>query len=234
MTGAGDARAPEVPGGGRPVPRLRAALGRFHAARPWDHNAHYHRAVLRRLPRRFGAALDVGCGSGDLARLLARRAEAVTGIDADPGIVAKARATTPDTVPVVFATADALDEQAAPGPYAVLTCVAVLHHLPLAEALASFRARLAPGGTLVVAGLHREETLADRAVSLLAVVAHALVAGWKHRGGGQTSRPPAMTTRTRPATRGLAEIRRTARTVLPGARVRRRLFWRYVLEWKRP
>ncbi|WP_431038706.1 class I SAM-dependent methyltransferase [Streptomyces sp. P6-2-1] len=216
------------------APRLFAALGRFHDARPWDHNAHYHRAILRRLPRRFGPALDVGCGSGDLARLLAGRAQSVTGTDTDPGIVAKARAATPEAVPVAFTTADALDAEAAPGPYAAVTCVAVLHHLPLTETLASFRARLAPGGTLVVVGLYREETRADRAVSLLAVVAHALVAWWKHPRGGRAARPAAMTARTRPATTSLAEIRRTAARELPGVRVRRRLFWRYVLEWRRP
>ncbi|MFD4751679.1 class I SAM-dependent methyltransferase [Streptomyces sp. NPDC058426] len=234
MTGAGRARGTGPRSGGHIAARLLAALGRFHDARPWDHNAHYHRAILRRLPHHRGAALDVGCGSGDLARLLARRADAVTGIDTDPAIVAKARAATPETVPVAFATADALDEEAAPGPYTVVTCVAALHHLPLAEALTSFRARLAPGGTLVIVGLHREETPADRAVSLLAVVANSAVAWWKRPGGGRGARPLAMTAPTRPATTGLAEIRRTAARILPGARVRRRLFWRYVLVWRRP
>lgn len=75
--------------------RALRALDRFHAARPWDHNAHFHRWILRRLPERVGSALDVGCGSGDLARLLARRAERVHGIDADPEITARARQLTP-------------------------------------------------------------------------------------------------------------------------------------------
>ncbi|WP_239094534.1 hypothetical protein [Planotetraspora silvatica] len=57
-----------------PSPRILQALDRFHAAHPWDHNAHYHRWILRQLPRSFDSALDVGCGSGDLARLLASRA----------------------------------------------------------------------------------------------------------------------------------------------------------------
>ncbi|WP_037868685.1 class I SAM-dependent methyltransferase [Streptomyces sp. SPB074] len=220
-------------GAGGLAPRLLAALDRFHAARPWDHNAHYHRAILRRLPRRPGPVLDVGCGSGDLARLLARRASAVTAIDADPGIVARAREASPAAA-VTFTVADALDREAAPGPYTAVTCVAVLHHLPLAEAFASFRARLAPGGVLVVVGLYRETTPADRAVSLLALLANTAIAWAKHPVAGTSPRPLAMTARTRPAQVGLAQIRRTVQEVLPGARVRRRLFWRYVLEWKRP
>lgn len=49
--------------------RVFQALDRFHAVRPRDHDAHYHRWIVRQLPRRFGRALDVGSGSGDLARL---------------------------------------------------------------------------------------------------------------------------------------------------------------------
>lgn len=73
------------------LPRILRALEQFHATHPWDHNAHYHRWILRQLPRRFNSALDVGSGSGDLARLLASRAGAVHGIDVDRTIVDRAR-----------------------------------------------------------------------------------------------------------------------------------------------
>lgn len=87
--------------------RVLNALDRFNAAHPWDHNAHYHRWILRQLPRHFGRALDVGAGSGDLARLLATRADEVQAIDADPAITARARESTPASAPVTFTVADA-------------------------------------------------------------------------------------------------------------------------------
>ena len=43
-----------------------------------------------------------------------------------------------------------------------------------------------------------------------------------------------MTARTRGAEMGFAEVVREARWVLPGCRVRRRLFWRYTLVWRQP
>lgn len=41
-----------------------------------------------------------------------------------------------------------------------------------------------------------------------------------------------MTAATRPARMGFPEIVREAHLVLPGARLRRRLFWRYTLVWR--
>lgn len=211
--------------------RALRALDRYHAARPWDHNAHYHRWLMRQLPRRFDRALDIGCGTGDLARLLATRAQAVHGVDSDPVVVARAREVTSPPVPVTFHVGDALDDLPS-GRYDVITCVAVLHHLPFDAALQRFRRHLAPGGTLVVVGLARGTSLGDHLLHGLAALANIAVAWWKNR--GRTARRPAsMTARTRPPTMPFPEIVRTARRRLPGARLRRRLFWRYTLVWRR-
>lgn len=218
-----------------PVSVLRA-LERFHAGRPWDHNAHYHRWILRQLPRRYGHALDVGCGSGDLVRLLAGRStESVLGIDADSAIVRQARELSSPALPVTFTVADAMVGLASgpEGSYDVVTCVAVVHHLPYAEALALLRRQLAPGGTLVVVGLSRAEGFVDHLVGAVAIPAN-LVMAWAKNRGRSAARPVAMTARTRVAEMGFGEVVREARRVLPGCRVRRWLFWRYTLVWRRP
>ncbi|MGW4745142.1 class I SAM-dependent methyltransferase [Streptomyces sp. NPDC004290] len=213
--------------------RALRALGRFNAAHPWDHNAHYHRWILRRLPRRPHRALDVGCGSGDLARLLATRAAAVRAVDADPEIVARARELTAPSSPVTFAVEDALADTGDDGAYAAVTCLATLHHLPLAPALLRFRERLAPGGTLVVLGLSRPATPADHLLGLLSIPLNAAT-GWLRNRGRPAPRPVAMTAATRDAEETLAEIALVAERILPGARIRRRLFWRYTLVWHKP
>lgn len=210
--------------------RVLRALDRFHSDRPWDHNAHFHRWILRQLPRRLGSALDVGCGSGDLARLLAGRAERVHGVDADPAITARARELTPMAVPVTYTVADApagLPDVR----YDVITCVAVVHHLPFTRALEAFRDRLAPGGTLVIVGVSRERTPADHLLSVASVPLNIVMALLKNR-GRPAPRPVSMTARTSPAEMTFPEIVRESRAVLPGARLRRRLFWRYTLVWR--
>ncbi|GGS51492.1 class I SAM-dependent methyltransferase [Streptomyces cinerochromogenes] len=217
-----------------PAARLLDALHRFNAAHPWDHNARYHPWLLRQLPRRFGTALDVGCGSGDLVRLLARRAREVHGVDADAEILDRARQSTPApaSAAVTYTVADA--SRALPdGPYDVITCVAVLHHLPLAETLTRLRDRLAPGGTLVVVGCARASGALDHVLGLSAVALNPVV-GWVKNRGRPAPRPVSMTARTREPRETRAEISRTARRILPGARLRRRLFWRYTLVWRAP
>ena len=212
-------------------PRILRALESFNSAHPWSHNAHYHPWLLRQLPRRFGRALDVGCGSGDLVRLLAVRGERVEGIDSDPQIIARAGELTPPGVPAGFTVVDARAGIPA-GPYDVITCVAALHHLPFTETLTRFRAQLAPGGTLVVVGCAREEDLVDHLLAALSIPLN-LAMGWlKNRGRRAESRPVAMTAVTRPPELTFAEIRREAVRLLPGARLRRRLFWRYTLVWR--
>lgn len=213
-----------------PPRRVLGALHRFNAAHPWDHNAHYHPWILRRLPRRFGSALDVGSGSGDLARLLAARADKVLGIDSDPKITARARELTPPAAPVTFTTADALTGIPG-GPYDVITCVAAIHHLPFTDALAVFRRHLAPGGALVVLGLSRPTTLADHLLAAAAVPLN-VATGWLKNRGRTAPRPVSMTALTRPAEMSFPDIVRDARAALPGARLRRRLFWRYTLVWR--
>ncbi|MCX4488802.1 class I SAM-dependent methyltransferase [Streptomyces anulatus] len=213
------------------LPRLLRALDRFHATHPWDHNAHYHRWILRRLPGRSARALDVGSGSGDLARLLATRAEEVHGIDADPTIVDRARERTVPGVPVTFFVGDALEDVPS-GLYDVITCVATVHHMPLTDALTRFREHLAPGGTLIVVGLYRPRSRSDYLIDAVAIPSNIAMA-WIKNKGRRSSRPVAMTAPTRPATTPFPDIVRDARLVLPGARLRRRLFWRYTLVWNR-
>lgn len=213
-------------------PRVLRALERFNAAYPWDHSLHYHRWILRQLPRRFERALDVGSGSGDLARLLAGRADAVKAVDSDPVITAQAQKLTPAALPVTFSVADATAEFPADS-YDVITCVATIHHMPFVQTLTCLRRHLTPGGTLVIVGLSRAQTPVDHLLGVVAIPANAAMGLLKNK-GRPSPRPVSMTAPTRSPNMTFDDIVREARDVLPGARLRRRLFWRYTLVWSHP
>ena len=215
---------------------MRAVLGRRALARcdawnrrhPWDHNAHHHGWIQRHLPSRIDTALDVGCGTGELARRLARRARHVTGLDTDPASIETARRLSTHETDVDFRCQDLFSADL-PGGYDVITALAVLHHLPLEPALRRLRDLLAPGGTLVVVGLYREQTPSDHLLSAAAIPANLVVGTVKTLQRGSSRPPIAMSAPTAPATTTLREIREAAHRQVPGAVLRRHLFWRYSL-----
>jgi ubiquinone/menaquinone biosynthesis C-methylase UbiE len=75
----------------------------------WDHNAWYHRLLLRQVPPGATRVLDVGCGAGALARELSRRAGRVEALDRDPAMVALARTRAPGNLTVQQADALTVD-----------------------------------------------------------------------------------------------------------------------------
>ncbi len=75
--------------------------------------------------------LDVGCGTGELARHLARRGHSVIGLDMSPAAIDIARRrATDDGVDVTFVVGDARELSAsAPGPFDAVVDSGLLHSL---------------------------------------------------------------------------------------------------------
>jgi SAM-dependent methyltransferase len=214
-------------------------LARVNARHPWDHNEHFHGWILRNLPARRRAAVDVGCGTGVLAGKLAPHFARVTGIDADAGMAAasSARLAQDPRATIRHCGFEQFASAADDGEADLITMVAVLHHLDLEDTLARIPGLLAPGGRLLVVGLARVTSLPDLAVDLISAVANPVMGLISHPrparpAEGPAASPPVIPVRD-PATT-LAEIAAAARARLPGAAVRRRLFFRYTLRWDKP
>ncbi|MFQ6326722.1 class I SAM-dependent methyltransferase [Nocardia sp. CWNU-33] len=206
----------------------------------WDHNAYYHRALLRHLPTPCADVLDVGCGAGAFATALAARVHHVDALDRSLEMIAAAERTVPDNVTCV--RADFLRDDIVPeGRYDAVFSVAALHHMPLAEALPRMAAALRPGGVLAAIALPRTDLPRELPIELAAFAAQRVFAAvfataratsggdWYAREPTHGEMPvvldPSLTTR---------EVRDEATAVLPGADVRRLLFWRYILVWRKP
>ncbi len=202
----------------------------------WDHNSHYHRFLLGQLPPRSGEALEVGCGTGTFARLLAERCEGVLALDLSPRMVEAARSKGRPNVE--YLVADAASREFPSEGFDCVASIATLHHLPLGPMLAKMRDALRPGGTLLVLDLYRAGTVADRVAGALAMPASrairlaktgslagrqapGLQEAWEEH--GRTDAYPT-----------LAEVRRACETELRGAAVRRHLLWRYSVVWRKP
>jgi SAM-dependent methyltransferase len=217
---------------------------------PFDHNDHYHRLLLRHVPPGCRTALDVGCGTGRFARRLAQRGIEVDAVDRSAEVIEAAVAAAPDegagTGPR-FRQADITGAQLPQGRYDFVSCLASIHHMPFGPAVETLRDALAPGGTLVVLGCYPERSLPDYAWSGAAIpvnaAARAAVAAGERWAGARAPRPrassgvqPHVRDVRAPVARPevpLKHIRQQAPVLLPGCTVRRLLFWRYLLVYRK-
>ena len=116
----------------------------------------------------------------------------------------------------------------------------MLHHLPLSEVLPRMARWVRPGGVLAAVALARVDLPRELGVELAAAVAHRWLGvaftALRRLTGADLFRPEATRAAMPVAEPGLTvrEVRAEATRLLPGARVRRLLFWRYLLVWRRP
>ncbi|MEU5848813.1 class I SAM-dependent methyltransferase [Saccharopolyspora shandongensis] len=198
----------------------------------WDHNAHFHPWLLRQVPQRCSRVLDVGCGTGALVRRLVERADFVDGLDVSAEMIDQASARTSATN-VRWLRGDVLDAELHPEGYDAVTALSSLHHMPLRPGLTRLASLLRPGGVLAVIGLYREESAADFAMAAASSAANAAVGAYLAT-RGRAGKPHDEGMPVQDASATLTEISDAAREILPGALVRRRLFWRHSVLWRKP
>jgi SAM-dependent methyltransferase len=194
----------------------------------WSHNSAYHPWILDQAREVRGHALDVGCGDGLLVSRLSTVCARVTGIDADPAAVDRARLRTREQPNVTLQVGSFLDAEFPAGRFDLITFVASLHHLDLGAGLRRAAVLLAPGGRLLVVGLSRPRSAVDWMVAGLSVPVVRLL----DQLHGAAAGDGAM--RMADPQHSLGQIRRTAALIVPGAQIRRALYYRYLLSWTRP
>jgi len=219
------------PGGVNPdAARVRADFDRIallSAGRPEE--ARYQDWLLRHVPHPCERALDIGCGTGSLARALAHRAARVQAIDLSPGMVRAARERSAGHANIEFRVGDFLSLELPRNHFDCIVAVAALHHMPWTRAVEKARESLRAGGRLLIVDLFEDDGIADRLRSGAAWTLQAL--------GRLKGRPP-RELREAWADHGrgdvyptISEARRLCRGALPGAVFRRHLFWRYSVVW---
>jgi SAM-dependent methyltransferase len=205
------------------------------ADQSWDHNAHYHGYLLGQIPERCQHILEIGCGTGEFSRLLARRADRVLAVDLSPQMIRLARERSELYPNIDFVKGDVMTRRLPQDQFDCIATLTTLHHLPTEPVLRKIREALKPGGVFVCLDLYRRSGLSDLLFDGVAYPANLflrLMKTGRLRESGVVREAYAAHGET-DTYLTLPQVRRVCADTLPGALVSRHLFWRYSIVWKK-
>lgn len=187
-----------------------------------------HEAALLDLVPPCDAAFDAGCGSGAVARRLAARATRVAAVDLSLEMIRLARERSTAHPNIEYHVGDVRDWLRGEMRYDCITSMAVLHHMDAREMVPLLVRALRPGGILLLVDILTRRGLVHLPLNAAGWFASQLKHGsaelrhaWQQHGSGETY----LT---------IAEARALFGELLPGARVRSHLLWRYSVVWHKP
>ena len=200
----------------------------------WTANNHYHGFLLKHVPQNCEHALEIGCGTGAFARLLAKRCKRVVGLDLSSQMIGVARSRSSKFDNLEFELADAMTWNFPQSRFDFICSIATLHHLQQRELFVKMKDALTPSGVLVVLDLVESNSLAER---VLDVFGFGVSGGLRLLHNGRLN-PPAEVRKAweqhgkHDHYSTISQMRALAKEILPGARVTRHLLWRYSLVFR--
>jgi ubiquinone/menaquinone biosynthesis C-methylase UbiE len=222
----------------QPSNKVRADFDRiaqFSRDEDWNHNRHYDEFLLRQLPSPCKEVLEVGCGTGTFARVLAERAEQVLALDLSSIMIQVAKARSRQHPNIDYQVADGATVELPAERYDAIVSIATLHHLPMGQMLGKMAGALKADGTLLVLDLYQAAGVSDALSDLVAIPTSLVLRLLKT---GRLREPRAV--REAWAEHGrsdvyptLAQVREICARELPGAKVKRHLLWRYSIVWRK-
>ena len=208
------------------------------------HNDHYHNLLLRHLPSNCHTVLEIGCGTGAFARVLAQRAEHVLALDLSPEMIRIARERSAKFPNIDFQLADVCNTPIDLGSFDCIATIATLHHLPLSEMLLKMKAALKPGGVLLVLDLFERARISESlgpglldSLSNLLAIPVSVSLRLIHQGRllpRREVRDAWAAHERHDIYPTMLEVHALCADILPSAKIRKHLLWRYSIVWQKP
>ena len=202
----------------------------------WTANNQYHNSLLKYVPENCENGLEIGCGTGAFARLLARRCGRVVALDLSSEMIRVARSRSSKFENLEFQLADAMTWDFPQSHFDFVCSIATLHHLEQRELLSKIKDALKPRGVLVVLDLVQSDSLAER---MCDVVGFGVSGSLRLIHNGRLQ-PPAEVRKAweqhgkHDSYLTMRQVRALADEILPRSRVERCLLWRYILIYRKP
>jgi SAM-dependent methyltransferase len=199
-------------------------------------NEHYLNYLLHHLPAHPDRVLEIGCGKGQFSRLLAARAQHVLAIDLSPEMIRRARELSRSFANIEFRLADVMTYDLPAAGFDCIASIATLHHLPLRKIILKLKAALKPGGVLLILDLFAPQGLVDTilnpvamavSVTLRLIHQHRLLPSREVRAAWAAHEAHDIHST-------MTEIHDLCADILPGAKIKKHLLWRYSIVWQKP
>lgn len=208
-------------------------IAKTEGAAKWDHNSFYFRYLLKFLPERLDKCLDIGCGTGNLSRLLSERAESVIAVDLSDEMIKRAKNLNAEKS-ISYICANIYDLELENHSLDLIITTATAHHLDFEWLLEFAKKKLKSGGRLIILDLVKAETLFDTLLWSFAVLPNIFMR--KIKTGSfredKNAREAWKKHSLHDKYMTVSEIKTLAKKHLGDAFVKRKLFWRYVLVWE--
>ncbi len=201
----------------------------------WNHNNCYFKHLIKYVPEHIETCLDIGCGKGELSFMLSKRSEKVIAVDLAEKMIEKAK-TLYSNENIEYICGNILNMEFDNNSLDIIITTATAHHLPFEWLLSFAKDKLKKGGKLIVLDLVQAKSLSDYIIWGSAFIPNIVMnlinnhrlqkddihskEIWERHGEHDTY----MT---------MDEIRSIAKRHIPTAKIRRKLFWRYLLIWQK-
>lgn len=201
----------------------------------WDHNRQYQKFMLRQIGKKGGRALDIGCGTGEFCKSMLDVCDFVTGIDVAPKMIEEAVKRNTDNRIQYLATDASSFLDGCEDCLDIIASIATFHHLNYADILEKCRRALKKGGVLVIQDLYAEKTLRFYLLSLAGMLLNPFFMFAKNGRLHVTKEESDVWSGHREDDHynSIKEIRKIAGSVLEDIQIRRHLFWRYTLVYRK-
>jgi SAM-dependent methyltransferase len=201
----------------------------------WTANNHYHDFLLKHVPQNCEDALEIGCGTGAFARLLAKRSKRVLALDLSSEMIRVARSHSRQFDNLEFQLADAMTWDFPQSRFDFICSIATLHHLQQRELFVKIKNALKHRGVLVVLDLVESNSLVER---MLDVFGFGVSGSLRLIHNGRLKPPREVRKAWEQHGKHdhystVSQMRALADEILPGASVRRHLLWRYSLVYQK-
>jgi len=202
----------------------------------WTTNNQYHDSLLKHVSEHCENALEIGCGTGAFARVLAKRCKQVVALDLSAEMIRVARSRSSQFENLKFQLADAMAWDFPQSHFDFVCSIATLHHLEQRELLLKIKDALKPRGVLVVLDLVQSDSLTER---MCDVVALGVSGSLRLLHNGRLKPPREVQKAWEQHGKydsylTMKQVRALADEILPGSSVERCLLWRYMLVYTKP